>query len=64
MMMMMMMKLHRKLRRTCTYRTVPAVNPVCDLSVFQVLGNTLQDIMSWNKQHLCNEIITEVSAIN
>ena len=26
-------KLHRKLRRTYTYRIVPAVNPVCDLCV-------------------------------
>jgi hypothetical protein len=63
-MMMIKKKLHGKLRRTYTHRIVPTVNPVCDLSVFQVPGNTLQEIMSWNKQHLCNEIITEVSAIN
>jgi len=34
------------------------------ICVFQVPGNTLQVKMSWNKQHLCNEIITEVSAID
>jgi len=64
MMMMMMKKLHRKLRRTHTHRNVPAANPVCALSVFQVPGNTFQETMSLNKQHLCNEIITEVSAIH
>jgi hypothetical protein len=61
---MMMMKIKRKLRGTYTYRTVQAVNPVCDLSVFQVPGNILQEIMSWTKQLLYNEIITEVSAID
>ena len=59
---MMMMKLLRKLTKTYTYRTVPAVNLVCDFHVFQVPDNTHQEIMSWNKQHLCNEVVTEVSA--